>query len=510
MELLNLTQHPITIRHGKLERVIPPSGTVARISTSVTAADPIDGIPVQISMPGTVEGLPGSRPGVYLIVSLPVRQALPGRSDLLSPGGLLRGDNGAIEACSVLLRSPTPATVAGVDRCPSGVIHVGIVSEQLLPNAIPVLMEPPDEMVLLCSDTMLKRGLPERLATYLRNRSIRTTIRAGLPEGGWASTNRFAHEVARDLRSRYPQADLVFNATGGTKLMSLAFVQAFQKVGGLVIYVDTAGRCVESLGIDGAPDKMPMPVESVLNVPDYLEIQGFEYERALSDDPGWLSRANSRREASLYLGDRAVALESFIGTLNWHGTKAAQAAQRGDSPSPLQQRLTKKPMASWVEALDTCARCGILRWEPGSQTIEFADEESLRFLRGGWLEEYLWHAFRDAGATDCRLGVEGRWLDGTGANNEFDLLATYANEMLMVECKTLRVHEQNESEIAYKLESLGRSVRGRFGQSWLASARPVSKGLTDRAHQWRIKTVGPEEFRHIGGLCRAWVKGVWT
>ena len=88
------------------------------------------------------------------------------------------------------------------------------------------------------------------------------------------------------------------------------------------------------------------------------------------------------------------------------------------------------------------------------------DAESALFLRGGWLEEYAWHTVKQEDVHDVRCGVEVTGDDAEHIRNEFDILACHRNELLVIECKTLRYHEQNDSEIAYKIESLGNQVRG--------------------------------------------------
>ena len=105
MPLLNLTPHAIKLRFGDAERVIPPSGVIARLEQRELDAEPIDGVPTVRATMGVVQNLPESVPGVFLVVSMPVRQELPNRSDLLSPGGTIRDAAGNPVACSYLIRS---------------------------------------------------------------------------------------------------------------------------------------------------------------------------------------------------------------------------------------------------------------------------------------------------------------------------------------------------------------------------------------------------------------------
>jgi hypothetical protein len=75
---INLTPHAINLNDG---RVFPPSGNVARVSTTHTLFDE-HGIGSVIF--GEVEGLPAPQEGVYLITSAMVAQAAK-RPDVVSP-----------------------------------------------------------------------------------------------------------------------------------------------------------------------------------------------------------------------------------------------------------------------------------------------------------------------------------------------------------------------------------------------------------------------------------------
>lgn len=112
MNLLNLTPHAVRIfaADGKTELVtVPPSGTVARVSVTrketgvvpiewdaerLLARDLLAGIPVFVGSYGQVENLPSPVTGTIYIVSAMVRQVVPTRRDVLSPGELVRDDKG--------------------------------------------------------------------------------------------------------------------------------------------------------------------------------------------------------------------------------------------------------------------------------------------------------------------------------------------------------------------------------------------------------------------------------
>jgi hypothetical protein len=102
--MLNLTPHPIVIRTDAGDVIIPPSGQVARVSSTETVVPDgtmIDGVPISVARRewGDVQGLPPE--GEPCIVSALVLGRVPGRKAVYAPDTgptAIRGENGQIEA----------------------------------------------------------------------------------------------------------------------------------------------------------------------------------------------------------------------------------------------------------------------------------------------------------------------------------------------------------------------------------------------------------------------------
>lgn len=97
MKLINLTAH--TINEVTTGASIPPSGRVARVKASTKKVDEFLGYPIFESTFGEVEGLPEPEPETMYIVSALCMNACSNRDDLLSPGNLLRDENGRPAGC---------------------------------------------------------------------------------------------------------------------------------------------------------------------------------------------------------------------------------------------------------------------------------------------------------------------------------------------------------------------------------------------------------------------------
>lgn len=109
MKLVNLTPHALSIigPNGILE--LPPSGAIARVDVEMRHIENlnIDGTNTQIGAyrqkVGKVTGLPTYEPGVIYVTSALVRLAVPDRQDVVSPGELLRDEQGQPRGCHGLV-----------------------------------------------------------------------------------------------------------------------------------------------------------------------------------------------------------------------------------------------------------------------------------------------------------------------------------------------------------------------------------------------------------------------
>ncbi|MGK9451818.1 Card1-like endonuclease domain-containing protein [Acidithiobacillus caldus] len=378
-------------------------------------------------------------------------------------------------------------------------VHLCIVSDQVLPNLIPVLQEHPDEVLLLSSQAMGERTT--QLAQQIRRQGIGVQILEGMPDHGLESIYAFALEVEERLARDYREAEITLNATGGNKLMALGLVEFFHDR--RVLYTDTAHRRLEVLpGPGWAPAEIPM--EDVLTVPVYLSAQGFQVRRVRSRQEEWRSAAQYRKGFCKRLAELAPRADYLIYLIN----KAAFHAlnEQGQLVAP-EQTIERTPRGAVADILSELNQRDLLAWKVGTREIVFRDADTARFLSGGWLEEYVYHVLKDNHVFDVALGVEGQWLNGRGSKNEFDVLATHHNALLFVECKTLAHRAAHDSDIAYKIEALGRDARGLFGASWLVTARQPTAHLLDHARRARFEVIGPEALPKLRDPVRQWLEG---
>jgi hypothetical protein len=103
MEFLNLTPHEVILEPADgARRILPPSGTVARLNTEARETGALAGVPLVTIRHGAIIDLPAPQPGRAYIVSLLVAAACPERDDVVapdtSPDSVVRDERGRIVA----------------------------------------------------------------------------------------------------------------------------------------------------------------------------------------------------------------------------------------------------------------------------------------------------------------------------------------------------------------------------------------------------------------------------
>jgi hypothetical protein len=108
----NLTPHALKVRtlDGSAITIAPDERGAARVIYDRLPPEQVrvDGHDISVAVAGSpreIIGLPDPEPGVVLIVAKAVSDAAPaGRGDLMSPGRLLRDEDGTVIGCDGLTR----------------------------------------------------------------------------------------------------------------------------------------------------------------------------------------------------------------------------------------------------------------------------------------------------------------------------------------------------------------------------------------------------------------------
>ena len=102
MNFVNLTPHPLTIKKNDGTILELEVGDFVRATQTQNKVKEIDNINFYETVYGKVEGLPEPQENTIYIVSLITKMACQERDDLVTPGNLIRNEEGAIVGCEGL------------------------------------------------------------------------------------------------------------------------------------------------------------------------------------------------------------------------------------------------------------------------------------------------------------------------------------------------------------------------------------------------------------------------
>lgn len=400
-------------------------------------------------------------------------------------------------------------------------VLVCLASEQIMQNTLPALRLRPCRVVIASSDAVPARQGAERICRVLQQSGWpgdALRIVGPTPDHDLARITAYARTLAATMQREYPGMPIDLNATGGTKVMSLGFVEAFSGLGD-AWYCDTRHGLLEHLG-GGAP--LPLPPD-MLGLTDLLQMQGYRVVADPTWNPEFARAAAARAALTEYLARSAPGLGGFFGYVN-HLTRSALPQSRADGSvwQPFQaQVVAERPLFTQHHQLARrFVESGIWQWD-GEYRFVFADLASTTYAGGGWLEEWAWLTL--AGLEADRLIGDGHWgsnvrIDtGQGssesAGNELDAALVWRNRLLVLECKTgVQISTEGGSQaILNRLDSLRRHVGGAMGETWLLTARRLQpeagSAARERARSYRIRLVEPQQLINLRADIQRWMQG---
>ena len=359
-------------------------------------------------------------------------------------------------------------------------LMVCIASAQSAANILPIAARRPDRVVIVQSQKMVRKAeeLKEWLTTHGNYQPEQLAIRDGLPDSGINRLAEYALDLRGELEESWPEHRLIFNATGGNKLMALAFVDVFRDDNIEIIYTDTEHDVLEVLE---PKDKPAEQIPAVFNIPSYLASQGYLARKTASDDENWCANALRRKPLTKWLVENIDSLikndgSGFLPQVN--GIIHNEVLDRNQQlRSPQDYQELNYVSYRDHQVLRRLNDDGILAWTADDdKKIQFPSAEAAQYLGGRWLEEYVWHIARDTGAEHIAAGMDitDAAQRKDGVRNELDLVMVHNNRLLLVECKTGQIQkEQRDSEVIYKLDSLASHAGGLYCERLLVSATPV-------------------------------------
>ena len=377
------------------------------------------------------------------------------------------------------------------EKATAAAVHVCLISEQPIPNLVPLLLEKPAKAVFLVSPQM--RPQAERLVKVVQPHGIKTQIEEISSAYDFTEVEQACRKV---IEAAVNPDDLTLNVTGGTKIAALAAYQAFYFNNRRIIYLDTANNKLLQL----APTHAEIALAGMVKLRDYLRAYGMT-PLPLNDDASKGQRPGLAELAQLLIKD-----DQLLSSLN------AAIHRHGKNPSYINISLNELREGADKLAGLLC-QCGVaMATQSGSLNI--SSREKIIFCNGGWLEEYVYWAVKSLGikGLDLAMNITVQW-DGKGkqqTENEFDVLFTYANRLHLISCKAANPEKTTAAgtratEALNELDALSDRAGGLFGKPLLLSARKLSPYDRERAKKMNITLIDGLEVLNLKDSIRPWL-----
>ncbi len=367
--------------------------------------------------------------------------------------------------------------------------QVCLVSNQPIPNLTPLLdssLEARRAILVVTPDMHERAGWLEEV---LRPRGIRSEL---WPiDDAWdfdAIQSRIMELLERETADGARPA---LNATGGTKLMSIATYEAFRAYELPIFYVHPERDSIVWLQPDGHGGQQ-QELEDRLRLEAFLQAHGAR----VMHKPRRHLPATGDLELAETLIQRQDRYSRPIGTLNWLASSA-------DHPG-LDARL-ERTGRELDELLDLFQQHGKLTRH--GNNITFSDEEARFYANGGWIEGHVYnqlHRLRDSlpRLQDYAYALEvTRQQRDKTIPNELDVAFLHDNRLHIIECKTRRFRESAEesagAEALYKLDTLRDLMGGLQARAMLASYRDLPGHDRSRAVDLGIRVCAGSQLQHL-------------
>jgi len=374
--------------------------------------------------------------------------------------------------------------------------HICLVSAQPVPNLTPLIDQRlgARRALLLVTPDMEERAA--WLRSVLRPRGVSTENWAVRDPWDFAHIQTRVLELLEHEQEAVMAGDMALNATGGTKLMSIAAYEACRAYGIPIYYVHPLADRLVWLQPEDRPDH---PLAERLGIEEFLQAHGAEVE----GEP----RRNVPNRADLELGAQLVDRISYwgaaLGRLNW-------LAGQAKPPGYLVTGIGGDEALE--ELIDLFATHGCLQRQ-GANGIRFEGEEGRFFANGGWFEVYVFDRVRrlrrqDPHIRDVAYGVRVlRRQRDRRIPNELDVVVLRDNRLHIIECKTRRFQGTGEdspgAEALYRLDALRDLMGGLQARAMLVSFRDLAGHDRTRAADLQILVCAGEQVSRIDEyLCR--------
>ncbi|MEQ1620573.1 MAG: DUF1887 family CARF protein [Methylococcales bacterium] len=369
--------------------------------------------------------------------------------------------------------------------------HLILVSAQPIPNLTPVLDDnlKPKKVIMLVSADMQERS--NALENIYKSRCIR--VERCLLANPW-DASQISDQVL-DIIASYPDGDIALNATGGTKLMSIAAYEAFRSCDLPVFYVHP-----EHDRLIWLTPKLPeVDLADRIKLKDYLMAYGASTVQ-IPEPTGVIAPIRQLTNELLSGIDRFANALSTLNYLAYQANNPKLTTEIEDGPQ------SKPQLWELLELFETAGLCQI-----NGHSLRFTDENARFTANGGWLEMHTYgvclNLKKALGIQDIAYNIKiTRTPKGQAlVENEIDIGLIKANRLHLIECKTKRFEKDKHADVLYKLDSLRDLIGGLQGRAMLVSFNKLDKVSRARAKELKIEMCCHTDLRNLQGHLQSWL-----
>ncbi len=369
-------------------------------------------------------------------------------------------------------------------------IHVCLVSDQPIPNLLGITHFRPEEILFITTEKMEEKNKTEAI--------LNTIKRLGLGEKG-LSKLIVKEDSILDCQRKIDNwiqgkedSDFIVNLTCGTKIMSIAVYEYFKDFSSRMIYIPIP----KNEFIMPFPIKKPVTPEKLalrLGVVDYLTAYGLNImnEKKLIN---YYKECFDRKDLSEWIVCKYDSVKNLLiwlsGCLRSHRNDKKGFILKGEfnGATDNENDLLKKLNFQY----------------DGKTVIKNLNKSEIKYLTGGWLEEFCFNVvaeFIGKGIDNVVIGLVIKNVQNR--DNEFDIMFTKDNALYFIECKSLDQHDDKNVEVLYKIGALQKDFGLRVS-SFLVTTSPyilkegrLRQSVQARAEQFNTEIIPPQDVMNF-------------
>ena len=378
-------------------------------------------------------------------------------------------------------------------------ILVSLISDQTIPNILAIEHFKPDELLFVTTEEMERKNKVPAIMSTLDRLGLRYADRSSkviVQEDSILDCHRKMDSWIQERED----AEFIINLTCGTKIMSIAAYEFFKDYSSKMIYIPVPKNGFIVPFPKKSPGK-PIELDLRVNVIQYLTAYGLNVvnEAKLRS---YHEEAVRRRELSEWIMNNYDNIKNLLiwlsGNLRLH---------RDDK----EYNFTGSFSGANGEENNFLGKLGFIY--NGSTVSRKLTRSEIRYLTGGWLEEFCFNkvlGFQHLGIDDAVIGLS--LMNPQGRDNEFDVMFTKENALYFIECKSLDQYEDKDTNVLYKIGALQKEFGLRV-KSFLVTTSPyilkngkLKQSVSARAEQFNTVVVPPSDVHRLEDILRRELK----